>query len=69
VEDSNNKNKTKALLLELITYQTELKAIDTQNISSESLLTTMEEFYRGYDKIKVLLQSMEQVMNDSITSV
>lgn len=68
-KDTTSKSKTKTQLLDLIEYRENLQDIDTSTISPENIIETMDDFYSGYDKIKLLLQGMENIMNNSIASV
>jgi len=63
------KNEAKTALLDLIQTNTKHNNISISIINENNMVDIMDDFTQWYDKIKVLLQKMEIVINSSISSV
>ena len=69
IKDSSQKNKTEDLLKSLISYKETIYSLDTDIIEESSLVWFMDSYYEGYDKIKIFLASLENTLDNSISSV
>lgn len=56
-------------LLELISYESQIKEIDINSINEENIFEKMNEFYEWYENINSVLLTIEWVLNNSIPSV
>jgi hypothetical protein len=62
-------NQAKSELLELINYNKKIKNLDVTSITLDNIVSFMESFESAYTNINNLLNSTEQVLNNSITSI
>ncbi len=56
-------------LLELISYENQIKEININSINEENIFEKMNEFYEWYENINSVLFTIEWVLNNSIPSV
>lgn len=56
-------------LRELINYKKDIEGLDISSITEENLVEFMDSYFDWYDKINVLLSYIEDVLNNSISSV
>lgn len=62
INDSKNKFK------DLLAYKDILESINLDNIDENSLLISMDQFSDWYEKVRTLLDSLEYILNSSISS-
>jgi len=67
--DSAQKNSTRTLLLELITYKEYLESLNIDNINQDDIITFLSTYKEWYTKVTKFLNELETTLNNSITSV
>ena len=68
-KDTSTLYNSKTSLSELMIYNNEIKLLNLSTINEENLVKSMNSFYDWYQKISILLEHVEWVLNNSISSI